>query len=123
VCCRARDVYVGLHLPRAGSLMRPGTCGPTESAAVRTMHIVVSCTDRKTREPHSEARARALPHGGLGERISAWRRAMEAGDAARLPAADLYAGDHWQVVRSLAGSAPEGVEVRIWVCSAENVAA
>ncbi|HEY0969819.1 MAG TPA: hypothetical protein VGE02_02455 [Gemmatimonadales bacterium] len=86
------------------------------ATSTRTIHVVVTCTDRKTREP--AVRARSLPRGGLAARLSAWQDALAASTLDAIPAESLYAGDHWQVVRSLPKNAPAGVNVRVWVCSA-----
>lgn len=88
------------------------------SRARCTVHVVTTCTDRKTRTPRPQARARHLPRASLRERLSVWQEALVTGTEARIPAASLYAGDHWQVVRELPSIAPRGVTVRVWVCSA-----
>jgi hypothetical protein len=83
-----------------------------------TIHVVVTCTDRKTIRPRVETSARNLPGGTLADRLSAWTSAFDQADIERIPAERLYAGDHWQVARSLSSSAPSGLSVRTWICSA-----
>lgn len=96
--------------------MRDDAIALAPETAIRTIHVIVTCTDRKTRDPM--ACARALPRGGLDERLGAWQEALAMGAVEAVPAEALYAGDHWQVVRSLPVSAPVGLAVRVWVCSA-----
>ena len=96
--------------------MRDDTIPHPSTAATRTIHVVVTCTDRKTREPN--ARARDLPRGRLLERFAAWQAALAEAAPEALPIEALYSGDHWQVVRSLPASAPPSARVRVWVCSA-----
>jgi hypothetical protein len=86
--------------------------------APQTVHVVATCTDRKTRGPHPGARARDLPVGPLAARFAAWREALATTAQDCIPAERLYAGDHWQVVRGLPSDAPASVTVRVWVCSA-----
>jgi hypothetical protein len=44
---------------------------------------------------------------------------LRASSHETIPVDRLYAGDHWSVVRSLAGqTAPAGAVTRVWVCSA-----
>lgn len=94
----------------------PGYDSPT--GPTRTIHLVVACTDRKTQPPSPEARARTLFGNSLADRVSAWTDTLSVSGSKRIPAEQLYAGDNWQVAKSTVGVAPEGVHVRIWVCSA-----
>jgi hypothetical protein len=84
------------------------------------VNLVVSCTKRKTRAARPALRLRDL--AGLAtveERARAWARRLQAERADLLPARDLYCGDHWSVVRSIAEGGPaNGQAVRVWVCSA-----
>jgi hypothetical protein len=59
-----------------------------------------------------------LSGDALEERSAAWKGALESIPIAAVPAADLYSGDHWQVVRKLADGAPPDITVRVWVASA-----
>ena len=87
-------------------------------SATRTIHVVTSCTDRKTRTPSSEARAGSLSASSLEERIADWKDVLGAEKETLLPAGSLYSGDHWQVVRGLPSVSASGIAVRVWVCSA-----
>ncbi len=82
------------------------------------VHIVVSCTKRKTRAPDPGLLLRSIPHGSLSARGREWLRRLRSARGA-VPVSALYAGDHWVVARSLAGAATPGGEViELWVCSA-----
>lgn len=84
------------------------------------INLVVSCTKRKTREPRVALRLRAvratLP---LEERASQWIGRLWRCVTGRVPARDLYAGDHGQTVRSIPEDHTSASQpVRLWVCSA-----
>ena len=98
--------------------MTTGSVAREEYRKDRIIHVVVTCSDRKTRSPETSARARELRGESVAARMRSWQAALASHAEQYIPADDLYAGDHWQVVRSLAGSAPPGIDVRIWICSA-----
>ena len=58
---------------------------------------------------------RELPPARLGERIAEWRGRLSCPKSERVAVADLYAGDHWSIVR---GFQSNHFEVDVWVCSA-----
>lgn len=79
------------------------------------VNLVVSCAKRKTWEPRASLCLRAVRSGGpIRRRAVAWAARL-APQAAVGPATDLYAGEHWQVVRSVAA---QSSSVRVWVASA-----
>jgi hypothetical protein len=84
------------------------------------VNLVVSCTKRKARPARASLRLRDLDSaGGIVDRAVEWLRRLRAERSDLTPAGDLYSGDHWAVVRSLAGRTPaNGLPVRVWVCSA-----
>jgi len=84
----------------------------------RTLHVIVACTDRKTRPVSAELTMRSLLLGSVEARVDAWTTRLMASHSDSVPAESLYAGDHWQVVRSLARAAPSNITVQTWVCSA-----
>jgi hypothetical protein len=62
---------------------------------------------------------RAVPGRTPAARAGAWVRRLGAAGGDLLPAASLYAGDHWSVVRSMQeDTAGSGRRVNVWVCSA-----
>src|SRR5687767_10391584 len=80
--------------------------------------MVVTCTDRKTVPLNGGPRASQLPPGTLEMRMDAWRNALNLTSQGAVPAEELYAGDHWSVVRSLRSVAPAGLDLQVWVASA-----
>lgn len=48
----------------------------------------------------------------------AWIRILASDDVATLPALELYAGEHWDVARSLSSYSSPANRVVVWVCSA-----
>jgi hypothetical protein len=85
---------------------------------VSVLHMVVTCTDRKTVPLNGGPRACQLPPGTLEMRMDAWRNALTLTSQGAVPAEELYAGDHWSVVRSLRSVAPAGLDLQVWVASA-----
>jgi hypothetical protein len=79
---------------------------------------VVTCTNRKTRAIPASLRLRSVTAGRLSTRFQAWTTRLTEAPIESLPAIDLYAGEHWDVARRLAGRTVAGAEVELWVCSA-----
>lgn len=83
------------------------------------VHVVVTCTKRKTRAPAEGLRLGGVGGGTPEARAAAWMERLRAAEGSTATALELYAGDHWSVVRGLAeAGAGAGREVRLWVCSA-----
>jgi len=84
-----------------------------------TVHVVVTCTSRKTAAVPAEFRLGSLPDvAATPEAVRKWATRLSGpGDAELLAAEDLYAGEHWVVARQLPNSTAVH-DVRLWVCSA-----
>jgi hypothetical protein len=78
--------------------------------------VIVSCSDRKKTPVPATLRLSTVPHGRTRARARAWIARLQAHEAPTLSARLLYAGDHWQVARSIAAAAPGSME--LWVASA-----
>jgi len=81
------------------------------------VHVVVTCTNRKRQTVSDRLRVGDLRERGSGRRFATWTRRLSTSPATAFPAVDLYAGEHWQVARTL----PVQVLPRpatLWVCSA-----
>lgn len=86
---------------------------------MQPVNLIVSCTNRKKAVPPTELRARTLRAKSLPKRLDEWARRRATHDVEDRPAADLYAGDHWQVAQAIPREAAKsGRDVRLWVCSA-----
>ena len=77
------------------------------------VHVLVTCTNRKTVSPLAALTLRAVPGRTPADRADVWVDRLQTTKTDHITAESLYAGDHWQVVRSMPISAN-----RVWVCSA-----
>lgn len=96
---------------------RPPPAGPV----LDRLYLVVTCTKRKRRAALPTLRLREHGQRSPSARLSSWLKALgQAHDPAdAVSADDLYAGDHWQIARSLPRlAAARGVQAQLWVCSA-----
>lgn len=83
------------------------------------VHIILTCTKRKTRPPAPGLELHAVSGTTPEARAAAWLTRLRSYAGERIPVGDLYAGDHWQVGRSLAQVAERnGLRPVTWVCSA-----
>jgi len=81
------------------------------------VHVVVTCSNRKRHTVPERLRVGNLRERGSGRRFSAWTDRLSTSSAIDFPAVDLYAGEHWQIARTLPDQiAPRAVT--LWVCSA-----
>ena len=84
-----------------------------------TVHLVVTCSNRKTTAVPAELRFATVPGENVGDRFSAWTSRLELSACSSVAAIDLYSGEHWYVARSLPAIAQDaGFAVKLWVCSA-----
>lgn len=77
------------------------------------INLVVPCSKRKRFPVPRAVRLRRWQGGSVRTRARDWITVLNEVSAARVPAADLYAGDAWAVALAAAGG-----PVRLWVCSA-----
>ncbi len=66
------------------------------------VHIVVTCTNRKSRSVSRALQLRHLPHDAAPVRANAWIGRLKAERTPAVPALDLYTGEHSQTVVELA---------------------
>ncbi len=87
---------------------------------INVINLFVTCTQRKSREISSELRFRFLPAYETLEDLSvAWIDRLQERKGELVHASELYAGDHWQVVRSIKNATNNSpLDLRIWVISA-----
>jgi len=86
-----------------------------ETISSPSVHIVVTCTNRKRYPVPDNLRLGHLRERRPGQRFAAWTHRLAAMPPS-IPATDLYGGEHWQVARSL----PTLINrpAKLWVCSA-----
>jgi hypothetical protein len=95
-----------------------GTVGaPSERPTSAVLHVVVTCTERKTRVVEPELRVANISSASISERVEQWTTALANDSGPAASAEKLYAGDHWQVARSIAAES-DAVSVNVWVASA-----
>ena len=83
------------------------------------LNLVVTCSDRKTRPVPRSRMLRSVRGHRIDDRIRRWIETLEDCSEESLPAVELYAGDHWQVVKSLEDVASaRGLDPRVWIASA-----
>lgn len=80
-----------------------------------TVHVVVTCANRKRHATPRWLQLRDLDVDDVDERCGEWVMRLTAG-APTIPAGAMYAGEHWQVAKTLADTAGSGTS--LWVCSA-----
>jgi hypothetical protein len=83
-----------------------------------TLHVVVSCKSRKTVDVPTRLRMSDVRPTEVQDRVREWTGRLETYPANRLPASELYAGDHWKIVLRIPQAATEQLAVKLWVVSA-----
>lgn len=82
-------------------------------------HIVVTCANRKRLRAAAALSARSLPRLPVKGRAGEWIKRLSRTDAPTTPALDLYAGEHWSVVRAIPALAAEAQRpISLWILSA-----
>ncbi|GAA4472912.1 hypothetical protein GCM10023170_093290 [Phytohabitans houttuyneae] len=87
------------------------------NAADEPVHIVVTCTNRKRYPVPPQLRISNLAHLRPGTRFNEWTARLADSSHSRYPAADLYAGEHWQVAQKLTEALAAKTAV-LWIASA-----
>ena len=89
------------------------------SGAPERVQLVVACANRKTQPVPGSLRLRHIVGSSPAGRAARWIDQLERSTEPTVPARQLYAGEHWQVVRELESiTAAAGVDASLWVCSA-----
>jgi hypothetical protein len=83
-----------------------------------TIHVVVSCKGRKTVPIPPELEFARIGDGSLRQRVNNWVARLKSFPVESVPAGQLYAGDHWAVVRRVAERPTQGVRTKVWIASA-----
>jgi hypothetical protein len=91
----------------------------TLAHATATIHVIVTCTNRKTRTVPARFRLAQVPGASASQRAREWvaRLGKEQADSG-VPARDLYAGEHWTIARGLPYHGGTHEKVHLWACSA-----
>ena len=88
------------------------------ASSSRKLHIIVTCTERKTAKVPEHLHLRNVPGDEPEALASRWieRLAADVSTPAVL-ASDLYAGEHWTRAKALPGLAID-TQAHLWTCSA-----
>jgi hypothetical protein len=81
------------------------------------INLVVTCTNRKCAAPISALKARNLRGRSINSRRNSWALKLTAEQDDAKPAAEVYKGDHWSVVRSI-GLIKSPTKINVWIASA-----
>lgn len=85
----------------------------------QNLHIIVNCTERKNARVPEELRLSSIPAGTLRKRALQWLQRLKSYKSEGVAAGDLYAGDHWGIVRKLPILAEQANFIpHLWVISA-----
>jgi hypothetical protein len=103
------------HYPRRMPEITATTL-PGRAEFSTALHVVVTCSDRKKSPVPAPLRLSTVLHQRTRARARTWIARLQSCEVPTLPARLLYAGDHWQVARSLAAGAVGRME--LWVASA-----
>jgi len=93
--------------------------GAGQQAQPATVHVVVTCANRKNRPIPARLQLGQVPGRTQAERARRWiSRLAQAGDMPLIAAVGLYAGEHWSVARGFPALHRPGEVIRLWACSA-----
>src|SRR6266568_8522082 len=128
-CTSAPASICGSTIPKHLShlLLRPMLSGPGNSSQAyrnfskmrKQVNIVVTCTKRKRSPLAPGLRMGEVQATDIGTGFAAWIERLSTSEAETVLARNLYAGEHWSIVRSLEDvAASSGLEATVWICSA-----
>ena len=84
-----------------------------------TVHVIVTCSNRKSRPIPARLQLGQVPGSDPVERAQRWlSRLAQTEDVPQVAAFDLYAGEHWSVARGFLALHQPGEVIRLWACSA-----
>lgn len=84
----------------------------------RRLHVVVTCANRKRRPVPARLQFRRVSGVRTATRLNNWTERLTANDVETVSAEQLYAGEHWEIARSLTTSARGFASPQLWVASA-----
>lgn len=90
----------------------------TTSTTSRRLHIVVTCSNRKTREVPPQLHLGAVPGSTPTARRTSWTGRLSIPHLPAQAARDTYAGEHWSIATTLPDLHSDPSEARLWVSSA-----
>lgn len=86
---------------------------------METVHLIVSCTDRKRAAVSADLQLRDVAEGPPSSRVSSWWERVRHTDVKRVAAHDLYGGEHWVwSLKTRQALETRSRRVQLWVASA-----
>jgi hypothetical protein len=80
--------------------------------------VITNCTNRKKITDYGQRKLGLYSSTRLTDRCGQWIQALKEPSETTMPARDLYAGDHWSVMKSLNALLEEEVDLSLWIVSA-----
>ena len=85
----------------------------------KAIHIIVTCTKRKSRPVPRELQLGTVPGRSVHKVSATWLERLQSNRLPLMLASELYAGDQWQIAKSLPEVAYDnGIDACLWICSA-----
>lgn len=84
-----------------------------------TVHVIITCSNQKSRPIPARLQLGQVPGRNVAERARKWvTQLSRTSDTPQIAALDLYAGEHWSVVRTYPALHKPEENIRLWACSA-----
>ncbi len=84
-----------------------------------TVILITNCSHRKKTNGEPRALLRSIDSNCLISRVNKWNSKLEAYSSNKIPAKQLYAGDHWSVINALPSEdSDQGLSLQKFICSA-----
>ena len=80
--------------------------------------VITNCTNRKKITDYGQRKLGLYSSTRLTDRCGQWIQALTEPSGISMPARELYAGDHWSVMKSLNALLGEEVDLSLWIVSA-----
>ncbi len=83
---------------------------------MRAVNVLITCSNKKSAV--AAVTLGSVKAASIHARAELWTRRLLSGTPS-IPANELYAGEHWSVVKTLAAVAKQnGIAASVWICSA-----
>jgi len=85
---------------------------------LKKLIVITSCTNRKKNTEYGPRRLGLYSSTKLSSRSQQWLQVLQESSEEVVSARELYAGDHWSVIKSLNGLVGSTVDLQLWIVSA-----
>jgi len=85
---------------------------------LKKLIVITSCTNRKKNTEYGPRRLGLYSSTRLSSRSQQWLQVLQESSEEVVSARELYAGDHWSVIKSLNGLVGSTVDLQLWIVSA-----